>query len=474
MKAKFWLARVTVEATSPIAVGTGSGDALRDALFAVGPGGLPYLPATSLAGVLRRAATPEQDKRQQWFGKVLNGAVLSRVVVSDGLLHDRSNRPQRLEALPGDDSVLGFAAAGITRDHVRLNAAGVADGAGKFDDSAVPAGVRFTFEVRVDLDGSADGDECVQALRTVLAAPLYVGGKTNNGYGALKPVAVSVRTFDLAGSPADRKVWAELPRDLAMPAKLDGLGFRSEPLASNTKQAKAAPGGQFVTLSLTAQDHLLLGGGSWLPDQAAAAVGTSGVKQPYTELGISWTGSAGEVSAKPQAVIPASGVKGALRHRTVFHLRRLLAKAGGENPDSRVEEAIESLFGSVKGEKNDESSGRPGRVRIGDFRFTPAAMADEKLALATHVSIDRFTGGPMPGLLFSDVSLFRRGFTLQVEALPALNQSKLARQAFVWALRDLVEGRLALGTGRNAGYGFLKGNLNDLQPLAQWVKGEAE
>ena len=473
MKSKFWLARVSVEATSPIAVGTGSGDALRDALFAVGPGGLPYLPATSLAGVLRRAATPEQDKRQQWFGKVLNGAVLSRVVLSDGLLHDRSNRPQRLEALPGDDLVLGFAAAGITRDHVRLNAAGVADGRGKFDDSAVPAGVRFTFEVRVDLDGSTDGDECVQALRAVLIAPLHVGGKTNNGYGALKPIAVSARSFDLARSTADRKTWGELPRDLAMPARLDALGFKA--VSANTPQPKAVATRQAVSLKLTAQDQLLIGGGSWLPERAAEAVGTSGVKQPYTELAITWKGDIGEVSASPQAVIPASGVKGALRHRTEFHLLRLLDKAAAEEKDAKAAAAaIESLFGSVKGDQDDESSGRPGRVRIGDVRWGPDVMADNKVALATHVSIDRFTGGPMPGLLFSDVSLYRPGFTLQVEVLSASDQSKLARQAFVWALRDLVEGRLALGTGRNAGYGFLKGNLNDLQPLAQWVKGEAQ
>jgi CRISPR/Cas system CSM-associated protein Csm3 (group 7 of RAMP superfamily) len=482
---------VVVEADAPIAVGTGSGDSLRDALFAVGPGGLPYLPATSLAGVLRRAVTADISKREQWFGRVRNNkgdsdVVLSRVVLSDALIHSSANLPQRLDALANGDPVLDFAAIGITRDHVRLNAAGVADGPGKFDDSAVPAGCRFTFEVRVDLDGPADTDECVKALRNALIAPLRIGGKTTRGYGALRPIQVYAREFDLTKSDEKRKPWAALSRDLSQPVRLADLQFADQ-LPGKSAGAVAQTGGALVRLQLRAQDHLLVGGGSWLPEQAAKSVGTSGVKQPYSEFCVQWQNNKGEVAEQPEPVLPASGVKGALRHRTEFHLRRLLAQASSGGSQSEILESavtagMASLFGNVK-ESGDVSAGWPGRVRIGDVRLASEELSDRKVAVATHVSIDRFTGGPMPGLLFSDVSLFGPEFSLQVELLPqplddgqADNsspplQSLQVRRALVWALRDLVEGRLALGTGRNAGYGFLRGDLADLNPLQAWVAG---
>ncbi len=467
MNAQFWLARVTVEAAAPIAVGTGAGDSLRDALFATDPHGLPYLPGTSLAGVLRRSL-PE-DVRWQWFGRVEGGnAERSRVYVSDALIHDSRDRPHSMMAGPSGDPVLAFAAAGITRDHVRLNAAGTAAGRGKFDDSAVPAGCRFTFELRID------GDACVatetdigrDALLRALWTSLHLGGKTLRGYGHLKVVRLWARSFEMSRRE-DREHWRKVPRGLEESCDLRSLGFQAGKAPSIGPASPTA-----VTLKLAACEQLLIGGGVYLPESTLKRLGSSEAKIPLSEPVIEWLGAnsqVGSIAPSPRPVVPATAVKGALRHRCEFHLRRLT----GDGAGAQISEQMSTLFGATK---SDVKTGQPGRVRIGDVRLEASQLDDKKLAVAPHVSIDRFTGGPMPGLLFHDVSMDRPSFALHVEILPgptnadAGQPTQKARQALVWALRDLVDGRLALGTGRNSGYGFVKGDFKQLEPLRAWLE----
>ena len=56
------LARIIVEAVTPIAIGTGSKDILTDAPVVRDINGLPYIPATSLAGVIRHALGIADDQ----------------------------------------------------------------------------------------------------------------------------------------------------------------------------------------------------------------------------------------------------------------------------------------------------------------------------------------------------------------------------------------------------------------------------
>ena len=50
-----FLARFVIEAETPLAVGSGEKDILTDALVATDVNGLPYIPGTAIAGVLRHA-----------------------------------------------------------------------------------------------------------------------------------------------------------------------------------------------------------------------------------------------------------------------------------------------------------------------------------------------------------------------------------------------------------------------------------
>ena len=60
------LARVIIEAKTPIAVGSGEKDVITDALVATDVNGLPYIPGTALAGVVR-SMIGEEKSRKYWI-----------------------------------------------------------------------------------------------------------------------------------------------------------------------------------------------------------------------------------------------------------------------------------------------------------------------------------------------------------------------------------------------------------------------
>ncbi|MDE7190789.1 MAG: hypothetical protein K2N96_11695, partial [Muribaculaceae bacterium] len=54
------LARIVIEAATPLAVGSGEKDILSDSLVATDANGLPYIPGTAVAGVLRSMTSPDR------------------------------------------------------------------------------------------------------------------------------------------------------------------------------------------------------------------------------------------------------------------------------------------------------------------------------------------------------------------------------------------------------------------------------
>ena len=361
MKARFWLARVTVEATAPLAIGSGQGDDLRDALFAVSSGGLPYLPGSSLAGVLQtRCKGSPGVNCERLFGRIAagsqdsEGSRASRLQVSHGQVHGAHNKAMPLDAPASQDPVLVSCALGVTRDHVRLDGAGVVEGAGKFDDTAVPIGARFTFELRLEEPDDAEVTAILAAL-----GDLRLGGKTRRGFGSVAVRRCAARRFDLSES-ADRTAYCKLGLDLSSEPNLYQLGFKDVTLG------QADIGNVRLVLKLQPQDCFLMGGGSAVESvDAHWHDGKARNKLPWSERTIRWHGDVGKVDATPVPIVPGSGVKGALRHRTLFHLRRIDATMdvpGAGDP-------LAPLFGEIKAKSSggeEEHVGTPGHVFVSD------------------------------------------------------------------------------------------------------------
>ncbi|MBI4472329.1 MAG: hypothetical protein HY646_06650 [Acidobacteria bacterium] len=457
----FSLARVTIEFKTAFLVSSGSGDDVRDAVCVVDANGLPALPGPTIAGVLRQA---DPSRAKERFGyQDGNLGESSKVEVSWAQVHDQDNRPTPFRSdsrtvLDGDP-VLRFLRAGVRRDHVRIDARGVVDGNGKFDELVVPAGARFTFELVVHEDASI-----LDSLLSHLASgALRFGGRSRRGLGDLAVVAVSKDTFDL-GNKTDRDRFRKLPRDFSEPLPHGVL--RSSAISEYRVENQQ----RWVTakVELTPQDFWLFGGGEpILPKHFRG-------DQPYdinpvTEGRIVWTGSGkGEVK-ESQHSIPAAGIKGALRHRLAFHGHRLDATLGADRfaKDSgnaadwpRSEESrkgaewagVNWWFGS---EHSNDDSGNAGRLSMSDGWITAPNYGS-----LDHVSLDRFTQGPMDGALFNEAPLYGGGIALELVIDTHFRpdtEPAHARSAFAKTLRDLCGGRLAIGAGAARGHGFCTG-----------------
>jgi len=483
-----WVGRCTVETTAPLGIGSGNADLLRDAPYTVGRGGLPYLPGTSLAGVLAAALRlrwPDdgegRKKREAIFGRIGDGdgdrAFASPLRVSCGHVHDSNDLPVTLDAGPGDDEVLRACANGLTRDHVRINGRGTPDGRGKFDDSGVPAGARFTFELRLD-----GGDpEAVDSLRAALNG-MRLGGKSRRGFGTTRVVMLRERRYDLK-NPQHMEAFLSLPVDLAQLADLGKLGLASGPLP-----AAASEGVLQVRLDLQPQDWWLVGGGQAVANVAAHTDGEGKARHrlPLSEHAIVWQSVGGRTKGKlqerPAPVVPGSSLKGVLRHRTLFHWRRLTASRNVAAPARTTGDPLGWLFGEIKDSRS--HGGRPGRVFIDDVRLADDAWAAGRTGALEHVSLDRYTGGPLEGHLFSEAPLWRGTLAvhLAIENPHGLGDPEppaeraLQLRALAFALADLCDGRLAIGAGANAGHGFAtcpKKALTELVKKAAEVANDA-
>ncbi len=438
----FEVARVTIQFESAFLLGTGEGDGVHDAVFAADANGLPTLPGDSIAGVLRHAmaegADPAEDElcRQVFGYQHRNEGDSSAVRISWAQVHNSEDKPVAFRGASCMDAVLELLAAGVMRDHVRIGPHGAVHGRGKFDELVVPAGARFTFEVVVDERSPRRASDLVGLLAS---RPMRIGRAGRRGLGRFRVVRARARTFDLR-QEEDRRLYAKLPVALE-----DGDAGVLENMV--VEAARTAPRWVHGVIRLAAVDTWLVGGA--VPSGREPERKDKGWDRfPMTESSIVWTKETGgkergKVVEGKEApfLVPASGVKGALRHRTAFHARRLSQHWMGDREAEATQEECE-LFGKEK----DSLRGRPGRLMIGDARV---AVTTPYAALQ-HVSLDRFTQGPRDGLLFDELVLHGGAVDLDVD-LRTDGLSRVARRAIAAALQDLCDERLSLGAGRAGG-----------------------
>jgi CRISPR/Cas system CSM-associated protein Csm3 (group 7 of RAMP superfamily) len=507
------VARVVIEFTTPFHVGTGEGGYGADALVVTDANGLPALPGSSLAGALRAtfqervsaafvaagapaaaARKQAEDRTNQIFGHQTNDEGRgSRLSLTWAAIHDRNDQP--VEGLwprtsLTNDPVLNEALGLRIRDHVRLTHRGAAAHQGKFDDSPVAAGHRFTFELEL-VSHLKDDQDWKDLLATLTSGVLRLGGKSRRGYGAFKVERIRARSFHL-GDRQDFADYAAHPAHLEPPKSGPAQAASSPPPPDPTQwpptlehfplpPPSPPPGSVTITLRLKPRGYWMFGGG----EDVHAAAGKPADMAPLREERIVWNGSLGRVEDK-LLLLPGSAIKGALSHRLAFHRNRLALRfaddctvAGNCPNDSdghRVaqsaleritgihNDAVRDLFGFVaegQADVSEEQAAR-GRVLIDDLYWTAAQPSDQ---LIPHVSIDRFTGGAADSKLFCERPLWQGDFPeLKLTILDANRLPLTTRQALQAALADLAQGRLALGAGAGRGLGYFEPKAGAAKP----------
>lgn len=463
----FDVARVTIQFSTPFRLGSGGFDPLVDAFFTRDANGLPTLPGTSIAGVLRHAAEARwggSEVRSVFGYQERDDGQSSRLRVSWGQVHDKHDRPVPfLGASLEEDGVLAALSTGLPRDHVRIGARGTADGPGKFDEEVVPAGARFTFELALavkteERDGQTIelGPSLGEVLDLLGTPSMRLGAGGRKGLGRFKVHRVRCGRFDLR-SLDGRGSFAKLPVALHVDVPDGVLDFWQPSTVSTERWAT----GQLVLKPL---DYWMIGGGD------PVVLGERRIDLvPATMPHIVWPPQGPAELSDPVPIVPASSIKGALRHRVAFHARRLaktfcsLNEDAGAASDTTVDE-VNELFGAIAGSVD----ARPGRLLMADGTVEQAQQGR-----LDHVSLDRFTQGPLDQALFSEAPLYGGRIELAVAFDRGAGSddavSERALRALRHAIDDLCDARLAIGAGSNRGHGYCTGRIDWEGGITPWA-----
>jgi len=447
-----YVARIIVEAKTPLTIGTGVSDLVADNIVALDVNGLPMIPGTSLCGVLRNLAKSEVAQTDNIFGyqKSSNNEGLgSRIIISDALMigengeiHDGLSTVEwstpfyrKFRSLP-------------IRDHCRINHLGTADvkSGGKFGEQVVYKGARFLFEI--ELIGEREDIIVWQQLLSLLKSPIFrVGGGTRKGFGSLSVKSVKTKVYDLS-------VKSELE------SYLDKSSCLSEPFTETKDLTKSSI--EIDTKSYTKYQLILV------PDDFymfGSGTGDSDADQTYKmENVITWDSVTNEPKFSVEMIlIPASSVKGALSHRVAFHYNQakhvFALPEVCKNYNVESNEAVRALFGyALNSSVGEQTEGRRGIIIFSDVFCTL-----QKDKIFDHVSLDRFTGGALNGALFNEKVIAGNNEIIKLEILIPNNAYQELDSdiitAFEKALKDISTGLLPLGGSVMKGHGCFTGSV---------------
>lgn len=438
-----YISRITLEAMTPFAIGSGEKDLLTDALVIKDINGLPFLPGTSLAGVIRSACDNKELDLTPFGYQDNDEGKGSCVIFSDGVMIGKTGKPiDGLKVIDKDDAFYSHFKTLPIRQHIRINPKGVSDNHGKFDEQVTYKGTRFCFEMELLSTGSDTEAKLYEAmLETLRCETFRVGSGTRSGFGLMKVVSMQRRDYDLNTS-ADLESY--ISRSASLGAPLEG----AKEITSNTIPNEKW---KLYTLKLKPKDFFLFSSG--MGDDEADIT-------PVNEAQIKWVDNIPHFK-EHCILIPATSIKGVLAHRTAYNWNKLTKRfidGEGEKPlTDNDNPAVVAIFG--KSGEDAKQDTRRGNIMLSDIILPLEKEKDVEKSMS-HVAIDRFTGGSIDGALFTEKVTNGRSMeiTLFIYVLKESIKDDNIRNAFEKSLQDITEGLLPLGGGANRGYGVFTGN----------------
>ena len=476
-----FLARFVIEAETPLAVSSGEKDVLTDALVATDVNGLPYIPGTAIAGVVRHMLEDVSNQEADEYGRSLierlfgyqetkkkkearekaqkaknekvedlsKGSEIifteAKILNSEGKVIDGMN----LDVREKDPLLQNYNKLPI-RQHVRINDKGVTDKTGKFDEQVVFAGTRFCFELEMVAKDDVI-DSFNKVIEQVQSRTFRIGGGTRSGFGKIKVKDLQTKTLDLT---KQEQLKAYLEKSSSLNSDFWDSKYH-EPESNNKYD-----GWVKYELKLRPEDFFLFGSG--FGDEIVDMT-------PVKEKKVVWENDVNGRLSEDLVLIPAASVKGALAHRVAFHYNKMnhvyaenfTTDEEREKVVGKNNEAVKALFGS-EGEK--DADNKMINQQRGNLLFSDVIkdeLTDESDKILNHVAIDRFTGGAIDGALFSEKTTYGKGqeFTLTILAKESALEDKIIRDSLEAAMIDICKGLLPLGGGVNRGNGVFKGSL---------------
>lgn len=384
--------QLTWKQNSPLRVGNGGSENTDSDLLLDGRG-LPFLPGSTVAGILRSMLSERDGIRL--FGTVEGDDIReSHVLVSDAVLGPEAT---------AEDIVISV------RDGVGLNDWGVTVSGHKYDFETVETQKEYTCVL--EWSGEAEQETAVleELLGRIAGEGISAGARTTRGYGAF-----SVRARKLAFCfPEDLEQW---------------VGF--DAFAPDA----FAPGEELQESKTTGTD-LVIQAGIKLRGSFSVRVKTS----DYTELEDGTLPDSMPLkNSTGRPVVPGTTWAGCFRH----HMRDLIRELKGVEQEAELE-ALDLLFGKAREE---------GQHRKSKVSFSETEIEGGCQHVAMRNAVDRFTQAPKnTGLYTSAVWQGGSGvlrIRVRENAMSDL-QKKLLAAAFI----DLDLGLMSFGGEAGVGRG---------------------
>lgn len=406
--------------------------------------GRPFLPGTTLKGLLRRIAEADgADAVAPLFGTITDaqgGGAMGAVLVRGAA----EIRPGSAEGMPYAASCADELGPGVfvaARTRVDRHSGTAADNKLHFAEMVVP-GARYRFAATLE-------------RRSDTAPAAAVSGEAAALLEAF--LAVLARLTDAAGWPigkgqADGQGRVRLDGDTVriVQRKIgpDGVLGTADATAlwSVRTPARTDTDGSARTITLTCPGPFLIADSSHRPQRDANgdSVGPQVAAQRRGDL----------------ALLLGSSVTGALRARAAWLVARQRHRDGLPLPSSRkVDDPDRPFAGAAdiaKLEPVERLFGVTGFRALLDLRSLE--ILSGRPARFTSVKLDRFSGAPIDNALFKTDAFVGTTlrFTLALSARPGVVPSDADRALYDRLTDDLLTNGIVLGHGGNAGFGWFE------------------
>ncbi|MEM1369692.1 MAG: RAMP superfamily CRISPR-associated protein [Cyanobacteria bacterium P01_H01_bin.15] len=455
-----WKITSVLTAMTPIHVGGINVNADSDLVLAINGQGNYYIPGTSLAGALRHwmgQRLDDSDLKDLWGDHESDRRGASFIIINDAEIDLQGSVVEIREGVSIDRNT------GAAAEHFKYNRA------------ILPKGITFPFEITVDYQTTEAPTAVWQLLQALAAGDIRVGAAKTRGLGGVQldesTLTISQQDFGTAEGIFTTLINGGVLQDWQTIKA-------NNPYTANHE----------ITLEI-----------NWQPKDPVM------VKAEGDGIAVDIMPLVSQVGSNVRFVIPGSSIKGVLRAHGERIVRTLLDINISSEPgetlafDRQVDlELINLLFGSAERSSSkkghQKSEGRIGLLSVDDC-YATLPMSEELWAAveqtrtnremrislqhalaigedrnpfrilqpATHVAIDRWTGGAAEGMLYSvlepiGISWEAMGLRLDLARLLRYDSDKLQPilALLLLILRDVFERKIPIGYGTNRGMGTVK------------------
>lgn len=472
----------TITTCTALHLGTGDNSDLTDAKIRRDSKGRPFIPGTSIAGVLRTLLTrlalglqeePCNALRRGVKGESFCKCIVCRLLGDINPKDDEGSESNASRLLVFNAPLLEEVPPSLIRDGVgieRSTGAAARQGAVKFDLEVLPPGISFflRMELRDNEELSTKEEKLLAAgLAEWKAGRLYLGGRRSQGMGSF--ILHNLEFKKMAMETAE-EVLEYLKNDRPWESSLVQRGWLEDHIKSihfsKSKEREA-------TSCWFSLEGTLQGEGPLLCNDTSIATSSGLDHAPLLATWNDWG----------NPLLPGSSLRGVLRShaesiaRTMVTLKvntkkDFLSQCPTCDPQLRDYEkerrlpleSCDSLLRKNDVEELDPplclsctlfgSSQNGSRLIVEDATYNKLDEQDKPVfKLMDFLAIDRFTGGGADGFKFDALALWDPSFTIKIH----LEDPRPWELGWLWlVLRDLSWGWLSVGFGRAKGFGQIR------------------